>query len=224
MENKVMPRILVVISNMGDEKKIKEIFDNSGVPIAVSCPAQGTAPSSIMDIFGLSGRTRVLTAGLTVKKGVEHIFKQFIEKLSLTDKGRGIAFTIPLTGLQSQVLSSLERANENTLKGDEAKMSEKSYSAILASCTNGYSEDVFEAARRAGAAGGTIIKGMREVTESVSEALGLPLVEEQDLILIIAQKDLKKDIMSAIIEDCGVSSDAHTTVMSVAIEDVLGLR
>ena len=224
MENTIKPRILITVSNVGDEKKIKEIFDTTGVPMAFACPAQGTAPSAIMDIFGLSGRSKIITGGLTLKGRVKEIFSRLSSDLSFAEKGKGIAFTVPLTGLQSHVLSSLERENQNISEGDDVKVSEKTYSAIFASCAAGYSEDVFEVARKAGAAGGTIIKGMRETSENLSETLGLPRLEEQDLILIVTTKEQKKDIMTAIINECGTSTEAHTTVLSFPIEEVFGLR
>ena len=224
MENTLMPRIIVTISNTGNEKKLKEIFDMSGVPVSFSCPAQGTAPSAIMDIFGLSGRSKIITAGLTVKSRVKEIFSSLSSGLAFTEKGKGIAFTIPLTALQSHVLTTLEKEKQIIPEGDEIKVSEKTYSAIFASCTIGYSEDVFEVARKAGATGGTIIKGMREISEDFCENLGLPRLEEQDLILIVTPKEIKKDIMTVIINECGISTEAHTTVMSFPIEDVFGLR
>jgi len=222
MEN-ILPRILVTITNAGNEKKLKEVFDNSDVPVSFSCPAQGTAPSAIMDIFGLSGRTRVISAGLTVKSRVREIFEKLSESLDFKNKGKGIAFTISLTGLQSHMLSSLNRAEQNKEEGDDKRMNEQTYSAIFVSCSSGYSEDVFEAARKAGATGGTIIKGVREVTAETSEKLGIPLCDEQDFILIIARRDSKKELMTAIINECGILTEAHANVMSFPIDEVFGL-
>ena len=219
MENNIIPRLLITITNSGNEKKLKEVFDKMLVPVALSCPAQGTAPSSIMDILGLSGRTKVITAALTRKAKVNNIFKELNTTLSFADKGKGIAFTMPLTGLQSHVIAHLGEEKE----GDEIRLSENKYSVIFASCTSGYSDDVFEAARKAGATGGTIIKGIREVTETVSEKLGVPLKDEQDFILILVLKENKKEIMTAIMEKCGMNTDAHTMVVSLPVDEVFGL-
>ncbi|MBQ7898020.1 MAG: hypothetical protein IJ323_06315 [Clostridia bacterium] len=222
MEN-ILPRILVTITNAGNEKKLKEVFDRSDVPVSFSCPAQGTAPSAIMDIFGLSGRTRVISAGLTVKSRVSEIFDKLSESLDFANKGKGIAFTIALTGLQSHMISALTQAEKNKEEGDDKRMNTQTYSAIFVSCNNGYSEDVFEAARKAGATGGTIIKGIREVTEETSEKLGIPLCDEQDFILIIVKRDNKKEIMTAIINECGILTEARANVMSFPIDEVFGL-
>ncbi len=222
MDNAIFPRAIVTITNPGNEKKLKDVFDRAGAPLSFSCHAQGTAPSAIMDIFGLSGRTRVITAAITVRPKVKEIFSELHGKLAFDEKGKGVAFSLPLTGLQSHIFEAIEDVNKEAQ--GEFKMSDKTYSLIFASVANGYSEDVFEAARKAGATGGTIIKGMREAADSISENLGIPLCDEQDFILIIVPKETKKDIMTAIMNECGTGTEAKGTIMSLPIEEVFGLR
>lgn len=212
--------MIVTITNTGNEKKLKEIFDKANIPLSFYCHAQGTAPSAIMDIFGLSGRARVISAGITVRSRVKPLFDELHDKLSFAEKGKGIAFSLPLTGLQNHIVSELKKTDD--VQG-EFKMSDKAYSLIFASVTNGYSEEVFEAARKAGARGGTIIKGMKEAEKGVSETLGIPLCDEEEFILIIVPKETKKDVMSAIMDACGTSTDANGTVISLPIEEVFGL-
>ena len=47
----------------------------------------------------------------------------------------------------------IDTAEQNKEEGDDKRMNEQTYSAIFVSCSSGYSEDVFEAARKAGATG-----------------------------------------------------------------------
>ena len=50
----------------------------------------------------------------------------------------------------------------------------------------------------------------------------LPLVLE--ILLIVAQSQYKKAIMQAIGEACGFHSDAHGLVISLPVEDAIGLK
>ena len=130
MDNAMFPRAVVTITNLGNEKKLREVFDRAGSPLSFSCHAQGTAPSAIMDIFGLSGRTRVITAAITVRPKVKEIFSELHDKLAFDEKGKGIAFSLPLTGLQSHVSEAIEDVNKEAQ--GEFKMSDKTYSLIFA--------------------------------------------------------------------------------------------
>ena len=47
------PRMLLAITRPEEEKKLEAIFDAVHVPILYQCRGQGTAPSELLDIFGL---------------------------------------------------------------------------------------------------------------------------------------------------------------------------
>lgn len=221
-EIKLSPRMAITITNTGNEKKLKEIFESSGAAISFSWHGQGTAPSAIMDLFGLSGREKYITAGFIDRSRTAELFRNLDEKLSFSQKGHGIAFTLSPISMQSQMMATLKK-DEQT-EGDENEMKEQTpYVAILAAVTGGYSDDVVEAARSAGARGGTIIKGMRDGTHEVSETLGVPLMEEQDFVLILVPRENKIAVMNAITAECGINTDAHGIVSAFALDEVFGL-
>ncbi len=218
-EMKLSPRLAVTITNTGNEKKLKEVFEQSGMAISFTCHGQGTAPSAIMDLFGLSGREKLITAGFIDKSGTATLFKNLEEKLSFSQKGHGIAFTLSPISMQSQIMAILHQT-----QGDENQMKEQTpYVAILTAVAGGFSEEVVEAARSAGARGGTIMKGMRDGTHEISETLGVPLMEEQDFVLILVPREKKADVMNAITAKCGINTEAHGVVSAFALDEVFGL-
>lgn len=219
-EIKISPRFVVTITNLGNDKKIKEVFDLSKVGIVFACHGQGTAPSAIMDMFGLSGREKIITAGFIDKKGTAGFFKHLEEKLSFSQKGHGISFTMAPISMQSQIMSTI---NTENVQGDEGQMKEQTpYVAILAAVAGGFSEEVVEAARSAGARGGTIMKGMRDTSHEISESLGMPLMDEQDFVLILVSREIKNEVMNAITAKCGINTEAHGIVSAFALDEVFG--
>ena len=54
-KKQLVPRIVVAITRPEDEKNLEEIFAEQHVPIFYQCRGKGTAPSEMLDIFGLSG-------------------------------------------------------------------------------------------------------------------------------------------------------------------------
>ena len=87
-------RLIIFIMREEDEKKLEAMLDSMCVPIWYQCRGQGTAPSEIMDIFGLGGTLRLLTIGLLPKTDANEVLKKMGEKFSFHQKGRGIALTI----------------------------------------------------------------------------------------------------------------------------------
>lgn len=226
-------RMLIFITRVEDEKRLEEVFDAQHVPILYQCRGKGTAPSEMLDIFGLSGTTRLVTVGILPRFMARELFRAAGWELGFHRRGGGIGLTVPLTGLQGQVLrllndearSAIEKRIEERIEGDMAEMREKSeYAVVWVSVTNGYSDDVIDAARAAGARGGTVLKGRRRNSERVSQHLGLATQEGQDFVMIVVPRSKKSAVMSAISTACGLTTEAHGVVLSLPVDEVIGLE
>ena len=106
-----------------------------------------------------------------------------------------------------------------------AEIREKAgYTVIWVSVTNGYSDDVIDAARAAGAKGGTVIKGRRRNSERVSQHFGITIQDEQEFVMIIVPKFKKGEVMSAITTACGLKTEAHGVVVALPVDEAVGLE
>ncbi len=228
-ERQLSPRMLISITKSENQKKLEELFDELRVPICYQCRGKGTAPSEIMDIFGFTGTTRLVTMVTVPKFMIQQLFDALHQQLSFHQKGAGIAITIPITGIQSHLLHLLSdearTAAEANIEGDIKEMKEKSeYTAIWVSVSSGYSDDVIDAARDAGARGGTVIKGRRRGSERACQHFGISIQEEQDFVMIVVPRDKKHAVTSAISSACGLNSPAHGVVISMPVDDAMGLE
>ena len=102
-------------------------------------------------------------------------------------------------------------------------MSNNKYEMIAAIVNQGYSENVMVAARAAGASGGTVIHSRSVGNEAISGAWGFAVEDEREIVLIVAESENKLNIMQAISDACGIKSDAKGVVVSLPIEDVIGI-
>jgi len=73
-----------------------------------------------------------------------------------------------------------------------------SHELITVIANAGYAEDVMDYARKAGAAGGTILHGRGTAKEEDSTFFGLTIVPEKDIILILAPADSSRQILEAV--------------------------
>ena len=224
----IAPRMVITITREEDQKKLEEVFDSMDIPMCFQFRGKGTAPSEMMDILGLRGTTRLLTGAFLSKTQVKPLFEMMNKQLSFRHRGGGIAITVPVIGMQSHVVKLLNNENQDEtkplLKGDETEMKEKSgYALIWVSVTGGYSDDVVDAARNAGAKGGTIMKGRRRSSERMSHHFGISMQEEQEFVMIVVPREKKNDTMTAIMDTCGLQTKAHGVVWALPVDAVMGL-
>lgn len=223
------PRIMVSITSAQREKLLKKTFDALQIPIFYQCRALGTAPSEILDILGMRESVRLITISFLPRFRVQTVFNKMENELSVKRRGCGIVFTVPITGIQTPIFSMLNEESkeklEKRIEGDEIKMKDTCrYTLIWISVTAGYGDDVVETARAIGAGGSTMLKGKRCGSEYAAEYLGITLQAEQDFILIVIPKEKKKEVMRTIGERYGLNTPAHGLIVSMPIDEIMGLR
>ena len=88
----------------------------------------------------------------------------------------------------------------------------------------GYTNLVIDAAREAGAGGGTVIHAKGTGMERAEKFLGVSLASEKEMTFIVTRTEKKKEIMKAIMEKAGLESKAKSILFSLPVEDTAGLR
>lgn len=226
-EKNISIRLLIMITTPKLADKAKKVLDKRKLPIQYNIHAKGTATSEIMDALGLGNPDKSIVISTIPHNQVDAIFDELSVKMKIGSVNSGIAFTVPLTGANQLILNMLKKSddeqNEECGKGDKKMMNEK-YSMIAAVVNRGYSAEVMEAAKQAGASGGTVINSRRITDEEISSVWGLSVQDEKEIVLIVADKESKVDIMKKIGEACGMHSKAKGIILSFPIEDAIGLK
>ena len=222
-------RLMVLITDTEAYKKIHRLFSEERIPVYHQCRGQGTAKTELLDICGLSGSARLITAAIIPKVMTGRMFQRLEEVLQIWRKGRGIAVTIPITGLQECIRKLVDQELCEKWKkmeeGEELQMKkEASFSMVLVTVKEGYSDEVIDAATKAGAGGGSVIRGRRRGSEALVQFLGISLQEEQEILMIVVPKEKKREIMSAVNARSGISTEARGMIISVPVEDMIGFE
>ena len=229
----VSPRLVIFITRTEDQTNLTAVFQSLRIPMFHQFMGKGTAPSEILDIFGLSGMARLVTIGIMPQFMVKELFDRASKSMSLYQKGGGIAISVPLTGLQAPVLHLMSDEARKAFEKQKKERSgsdmtgikkESEYAMICVSVNSGFSDDVIDAAREAGAKGGTVLKGRRRNSEKVSLNFGIPMQDEQDFVMIVVPKEKKAEIMSAVSSSCGLGTGAHGVVIALPVDEVMGLE
>lgn len=216
--------ILSVITTPKLADRATQILAGEGIAIEYRLAAVGTATSEIMDVLGLGSIDKVILFSLLPKSKCGEMMNKMSKALVLHAVNSGIAFTVPLTGMNSlmlRMLTDIDGSNEE--RKEETAMPDTKYSVIASIINRGYSNELMDAAREAGASGGTVVNSRRIAEEALCSKWGLGAQEEKEIVLIVANAEKKVDIMKKISEKCGAHSEAKGVVFSLAIEEVIGL-
>lgn len=221
-------RIPVLITSPKKADKAAEICREWNIPTVYRISAVGTAPNEMTDILGLGSPDKAILVTALSKSEAEELLKLFKKQLKLGAVDSGIAFTLPITGASALMLHIMdklgaERHQNNNTEGKENNQMATTHSLIVATVNQGFCQEVMEAARTAGAGGGTVVHTHRVGNEQEASLWGLSFQEEKDMVIIVADNKNKLDIMNAISEKCGMNSEAKGMVISLPIDTVIGL-
>ena len=221
-------KLVFFILDWQEAEKITALLDEEHVRMHFLSKGRGTVRSDVLDLLGVGTSDKVVAICLEQEILVPVLLKEAQKKFGLHNPGAGIAFTVPLTGINSPILRSYKpsiQKNEKIAKHRREDMeNEKTYELIIAIINHGYSDEFMDTARAAGATGGTIINARGQAHEGIVKFFGISVQDEKELIIILTTKEKKIPIMRALSEAHGLNSEAHGIVLSVPVDDVLGVN
>lgn len=94
---------------------------------------------------------------------------------------------------------------------------------IVAVVNRGYAETAMNAARTAGATGGTVTHGRGTGGKEVKKILGVTIQPEKEMILILVATQIRSKVMRAIAEAVGLNTDGQGICFSLPVEAVAGI-
>lgn len=226
-EKKASFQLLTVITTPKLAERAAEMFKKGALPLQYRFSAEGTASSEIMDMLGLGSIDKSVLISMIPKGLADVLLDKLRTELRLNTANSGIAFTIPLNGANNLILRIIAQNREAELMNIEGKednsMSETKYSLVAAIVNRGFSGDVMETVRSAGAKGGTVIHSRRIGNADVTNFWGLSVQDEKEIVLILTDSANKLTLMQYIGESCGMHSEAQGIVMSLPIDSVVGI-
>ncbi len=218
-------KLLVSIVNHSDGKQLKTILDECSVSLSLSFDGTGTARSSILDYFGIGETEKTIVLSLFPESDEDLIIREIRTKMSLYLVGRGISFTVPLTSVSEIVANGLLKASAKKTVLESMIMTEerRTYDLIVCAVNAERSDEAMEAARSAGAAGGTIMHARMLDNKKAEQFIGISLAKEQEILLILTKREGKLAIMQALFGRVGVKTEAGGIIFSVPVDRTVGI-
>ena len=218
--------------------QISEILDESHVRFHFICKGRGTAGSEILDLLGIGSGEKAVVICLEQNFMSPVLIKRVNKSLALNNPGAGIAFTVPLSGINKPVLRVFKESIHKNISEEEKKEIRKEkesgkdkekdnrmkkHDLVIIVTNHGYSDELMACAREAGASGGTVINARGLIHRGPVKFFGITVQEEKEIILILAGRDKKVPIMQAVSQNFGLATKARSIVFSLPAESITGL-
>jgi nitrogen regulatory protein PII len=103
-------------------------------------------------------------------------------------------------------------------------MNKKKYELIFCIVNAGFALEVMEAAKKAGATGGTIIRGRGTANPEAEEFYQIAIQPDKEILWLIVPKEIKDDVMHRIYQDAGLASKSKGIAFSIPVSHAVGLH
>lgn len=205
-------KLLLAVVRRSREPQYLEFFEEHEVPLTLSTPCEGTAHASLLEVLGLVQRNRTLYMLAVPDETAKLLLRRLVTRMHIDVPNEGVAMIIPAERPQSII--------DNEVKS----MGEYPFSLIVAVAAKGHSSDVMNAARAAGATGGTIVHAKGTGSQLTAKFFGISIADEREMVFITAPAEKRADIVKSICDKAGKNTPAQALVFAVPVEDAAGLN
>lgn len=216
--------IMTTIIDRKNSKKYLDLYKKDKLEVMYITLGEGTARGDILDYLGLEASEKMVIFNFVQQQDWMLTKKNLQRKLQIDAPGEGIAFLVPLSSIGGKRTLQFLLDRQELPESEESTLKDTTYELIIAIADQGNLEMVMDAARGAGAYGGTVIHAKGTGMEYAEKYLGVTIAAEKAMIFIVTKKDQKNNIMKAIMEQAGMQSPAKTIVFSLPVTDTAGLR
>ena len=97
------------------------------------------------------------------------------------------------------------------------------HEVILCIVNNGFSDAVMDAAREAGARGGTVIHARGTANKKAEEFFNISIQPEKEVVMILVDSGIRDAVLHALYNEVGLKDPAQGIAFALPVSNVVGL-
>ena len=213
---------LVTITDRPTTDAFLKLYQSFGVNVSLRTVGAGTAIQETLSTLGLEKTEKAVLFAVITADSWPRIQKALCRQMRIDVPGTGIAFIVPVSSIGGKRALLFLTEHQTLELKEESTLKDTRYDLLLVIANQGYTGSIMDAARAAGAGGGTVIHAKGTGMEGAAKFMGIDLVNEKELVLIVARTSEKNQIMKSIMD--GADKKAGAIVFSLPVTDTAGLR
>jgi nitrogen regulatory protein PII len=165
--------LMIAVVDKGQAARFVAIAKEAGAGGGTIIPAKGTASGKVMRFMGFGGKSREMIL-MVIDGSLAH---KIVDRVRSEGRMQGVA----------AIMGSDKEEN----------MASK-WKMITIIVNTGYADDIMDAARKAGASGGTITHARGTGTAEDAKFFGVTIVPEKEMITILCEAERTQKLVNAI--------------------------
>ncbi len=217
---------LYLLTTIAERKllpKFVSLYQEKHIPTSMISLGHGTASPEVASYF-LDRAEKAVVFSVVTGETWRETKRALRQSLQIDVPGVGVAFLVPLSAIGGRRELAFLTDGQNFVRGEESVMRGTDRELIVIISNQGYNELVMDAARDAGAYGGTILHARGTGMERAERFLGISLASEKDMIFIVTKTKQRDRIMQSVMFKAGMETPAKAIVFSLPVADTAGLR
>jgi nitrogen regulatory protein PII len=219
---------LIVVVNENQATAIVDILNGAGSSASFICRGKGTASNDAYEVLGIANNNKhvvmsplKMSSWPAAKKGLE-------ERFAVSNYAKGLAVLIALDsvcGVSTYKFLTDSRGLENDKGAAPMENIEKkdNYEVVMVIVNDGFTDLVMDAAKKAGARGGTILTARGTGNKDIEKFFGVVITPEKQIVMILVPKEIKDAVIEAIYKEVGINTKGQGIAFSFPAADVIGI-
>jgi nitrogen regulatory protein PII len=210
--------LIYVIVNYGMASRVLQKAKKIGVSGSTIFLGKGTVNNSLLNFLCLYDERKEIILMGTDQYTADRTLDELKKDFRFDKPNHGVIFT---TNISDMIGSRCCPGEHNHHK--EMGANQSMYQLIITIVNRGKAEDVIEAARAAGANGGTIVNARGSGVNETSKLFNMEIEPEKEMVMIIANKEITKNIVSSIREKLEIDKPGKGIVFIQDIKKAYGI-
>ena len=209
--------MICCVVNMGDASKTLSIAKKYGVKGGTISVGKGTVCNRLLDFLCLNEIRKEVVNMVVEEELVSEVINGIGKEMRFHKPNHGIAFSYPV----SEFIGS-----HNTIGSHKTDSEVKNsvFKIIHTVVDKGRGEDVIDAAKKAGARGGTIVNARGSGIHEAQKLFSIEIEPEKEEVFIITKTELKDKIVDAIRTDLEIDKPGKGIMFVLDVNEVYGLH
>ena len=102
-------------------------------------------------------------------------------------------------------------------------MKKYAHEVIFCVVNAGFSDTAMDAAKKIGARGGTVIHARGTANSEAEKLFNITVQPDKEIVMIIVPTELRDDILHALYQEVGLSTEGQGIAFSLPVDRVVGL-
>lgn len=215
--------LVVAVVDTAQAESVLRVYRENHALVSFECMARGTARTEMLDLLGLGETSKAIVMCLAGHQLAQHLLERLGYELKMRYPGRGIAFSVPVTGIGVRWHKLLTQAEQTEVLEMDRAEKKDGFDVVAVVMEQGYTNLVMDVARKAGARGGTVISARGIAEDEVKQFFGIEIQAEKEIVFLVVKGEEKQEIMTAIMKAVGMKTKSHGIVLSLPVSNAIGL-